>query len=125
MIQRWQQRGGPRQRAKRSASGTARGSAVHKKTSEEHAENEAAKKNENLKNAYGKCVSSKTKAHKDGLDAKDEEKAEELKNAAKKCAAERGEMGTEAFAAEYDGNNRNRRNAFGKCVSKRARESND
>ena len=127
---------------------------IHKKTAEEHAENEAAKENAakqckaerndpkfadshqgktfedfygttvNLENAYGKCVSSKAKALKDDMDAKDEEKAEELKNAAKKCAAERGEMGTEAFAAEY-GNNGNRRNAFGKCVSKRARESND
>ena len=127
---------------------------IHKKTSEEHAENEAAKENaakqceaerndpqfaerhqgktfedfygttDNLKNAYGKCVSSKAKAHKADMDAKDEEKAEDRKNAAKKCAAERGEMGTEAFAAEY-GSNRNRRNAFGKCVSKRARESDD
>ena len=116
---------GPRQRAKRSAPGTARGSAgYHKKTAEEHAENEAAKENAakqckakqndpkfadshqgktfedfygttvNLENAYGKCVSSKAKALKDDMDAKDEEKAEELKNAAKKCAAERGEMGT-------------------------------
>ena len=81
---------------------------IHKKTSEEHAENEAAKENAakqckaerndpqfaelatrgrpsrtstgpptNLKNAYGKCVSSKAKAHKDDMDAKDEEKAEE------------------------------------------------
>jgi hypothetical protein len=127
---------------------------IHKKTAEEHAENEAAKENaakqckaerkdpqfaerhqgktfedfygttDNLKDAYGKCVSSKAKAHKDDMDAKDEEKADDRKNAAKKCAAERGEMGREAFAAEY-GSNRNRQNAFGKCVSKRARESAD
>ena len=127
---------------------------VRRKTAEEHAESEAANKNaakeckaerddpqfaelhqgrtfeefygtnENLKNAYGKCVSSKAKAHKDDMDAEDEEMAEERKNAAKKCAAERGEMGTEAFAAEY-GSNHNRRNAFGRCVSKKARESDD
>ncbi len=127
---------------------------VRRKSAEEHAESDAASKNaakeckaerddpqfgdlhqgrtfeefygtnENLTNAYGKCVSSKTKAHKDDMDAEDEEMAEERKNAAKTCAAERGEMGTEAFAAEY-GTNHNRRNAFGKCVSKKARESDD
>jgi hypothetical protein len=127
---------------------------VRKKTAEEHAESEAANKNaakeckaerddpqfaelhqgktfeefygtnENLENAYGKCVSSKAKAHKDEMDAEDEERAEERKNAAKKCAAERGEMGAEAFAAEYGGNHKGR-NAFGKCVSKKARGSND
>ena len=127
---------------------------VRRKTAEEHAESDAANKNaakeckaerddpqfaglhqgrtfeefygtnENLKNAYGKCVSSKAKAHKDDMDAEDEEMAEERKNAAKKCAAERDEMGTEAFAAEY-GTSLNRRNAFGKCVSEKARESDD
>ncbi len=127
---------------------------VRRKTAEEHAENEAANKNaakqckaerddpqfaeehqgktfeefygtnENLNNAYGKCVSSNAKAHKDDMDAEDEEMAEKRKNAARKCAAERGEMGTEAFAAEYRSNH-NRRNAFGRCVSKNARESDD
>lgn len=127
---------------------------ILKKTAEEHAENEAANKNaakeckaerddplfaehhqgkafqdfygtnENLKDAYGKCVSSKAKARKDEMDAEDENAAEEFKNAAKECAAERGEMGAEAFAAEY-GNNQHGRNAFGKCVSKKARGSTD
>lgn len=127
---------------------------IRRKTAEEHAESDAANKsaakeckaerddsrfaelhkgrtfeefygtNENLKNAYGKCVSSKAKAHKDDMDAEDADTAQKRKNAAKTCAAERGEMGTEAFAAEY-GTNPNRRNAFGRCVSKRGRESDD
>jgi hypothetical protein len=127
---------------------------ILKRTAEEHAENDAANKNaakeckaerddplfaehhqgktfqdfygtnENLKNAYDKCVSSKAKARKDEMDTKDENEAEEFKDAAKKCAAERGEIGREAFAAEY-GNNHHRLRAFGKCVSKKAREPND
>ena len=78
--------------------------------------------NKNLKNAYGKCVSSKAKAHKDRMDAKDKDEAEEFKNAAKECAAERGKLGIEAFAVEY-GTNKNGRNAFGRCVSEKTRES--
>ena len=130
-----------------------RESCILKKTAEEHAENKAANKNaakeckaerddplfeqhhgktfqdfygtnENLENAYGKCVSSKAKARQDETDAEDEKAAEEFKNAAKECAAERGGMGRKAFAAEY-GNNHNGRKAFGRCVSKKARGSDD
>lgn len=75
--------------------------------------------NENLNNAYGKCVSGKAKAQKDEMDAKDAREAKKVKNAAKRCAAERHEIGTTAFAAKY-GTNRNDRNAFGKCVSGKA-----
>jgi hypothetical protein len=78
--------------------------------------------NKNVKNAYGKCVSSKAKAHKRQMDAKDKEEAQEFKNAAKECAAERGKLGVEVFAIEY-GTNENRRNAFGKCVSEKTQES--
>lgn len=80
--------------------------------------------NQNLKNAFGKCVSAKADTRKDEMDDEDEEEAEDVKNAAQECAAERGEMGTDAFAAEY-GTNHNGRNAFGKCVSAKARESDD
>ena len=84
--------------------------------------------NANKANAFGKCVSSKskTKAGKDEAkddenEAKDDEneatesKAEEA--AAKKCKAERMSMGAEAFKKQY-GTNHNKANAFGKCVSK-------
>jgi hypothetical protein len=66
--------------------------------------------NHNLMNAFGKCVSSKSKdkANKDD------------NNAAKKCTAERTAMGAEAFAKKY-GTNPNLRNAFGKCVSSKSK----
>jgi hypothetical protein len=76
--------------------------------------------NANAKNAFGKCVSSKAKAHKEAMDEEDDDHAERAKNAAKKCAAERGKLGAEAFREEY-GTNHNGRNAFGKCVSAKAR----
>jgi hypothetical protein len=76
--------------------------------------------NENNKNAFGKCVSTKAHEKKAAMDAKDAEQAEELRNAAKECAAERRTMGREAFANQY-GTNRNKRNAFGKCVSQKTR----
>jgi hypothetical protein len=77
--------------------------------------------NGNGANAFGKCVSSKAKAKKAEMDAKDEEEVEDFKNAAKECASERQAMGREAFAEEY-GTNRNNRNAFGKCVSGKTNE---
>lgn len=73
-------------------------------------------KNENDKNAYGKCVSSKAKE-----DA--ETQQQETLNAAKQCKAERAK-GAQAFAAKY-GTNANKKNAFGKCVSKLATEQDD
>jgi hypothetical protein len=76
--------------------------------------------NENKKNAFGKCVSTKAHEKKAAMDAEDAEQAEELRNAAKECAAERRTMGREAFANQY-GTNRNKRNAFGKCVSQKTR----
>jgi hypothetical protein len=74
--------------------------------------------NRNKRNAFGKCVSSKAKAKKAEMDAKDAEEVAEFKNAAKKCAAER-KPDPDAFAEKY-GTNENNRNAFGKCVSKQA-----
>lgn len=76
----------------------------------------------NGKNAYGKCVSTKAREHKEAADEADEQEVQAFKNAAKQCAAERSDPG---FAAahggksfdEFYGTNRNKRNAFGKCVS--------
>ncbi len=74
--------------------------------------------NHNLRNAFGKCVSSKAKDNKDEKDEKDEddEKGEKPNGTAKACKAERASMGVEAFAKKY-GTNHNLKNAFGKCVS--------
>jgi hypothetical protein len=71
--------------------------------------------NKNLRNAFGKCVSSKSKDDKDEKD-EDDDKDEKSSGAAKACKAERASMGAEAFAKKY-GTNHNLRNAFGKCVS--------
>jgi hypothetical protein len=76
--------------------------------------------NKNKKNAFGKCVSSKSK----GEDDEDEADGGENKmNASKKCKAERGTTAASmtAFNDRY-GTNKNRKNAFGKCVSKHATE---
>jgi hypothetical protein len=78
-------------------------------------------KNENGRNAFGKCVSQKAHEKKAEEDAEDAEEVEEFKNAAKECAAERRDMGREAFADEH-GTNPNKSNAFGKCVSEKASE---
>jgi hypothetical protein len=74
--------------------------------------------NHNLRNAFGKCVSSKSKDNKDEKDEKDEDdgKGEKSSGAATACKAERASMGAEAFAKKY-GTNHNLKNAFGKCVS--------
>ncbi|MGI8461846.1 MAG: hypothetical protein ACR2OC_09480 [Solirubrobacterales bacterium] len=66
-------------------------------------------KNENDKNAFGKCVSAKAQAETD-------ENVAATANASQQCRAERKASGDEAFAAKY-GTNANGRNAFGKCVS--------
>ncbi len=74
--------------------------------------------NHNLRNAFGKCVSSKSKDNKDEKDEKDEddEKGEKSNGTAKACKAERASIGVEPFAKKY-GTNHNLKNAFGKCVS--------
>ena len=78
--------------------------------------------NKNGKNAYGKCVSSKTKEQKGEMDTEDQQQTHEAKNAARECAAERDEIGVKAFAAKY-GTKHNKRNAFGKCVACKTKES--
>jgi hypothetical protein len=77
--------------------------------------------NPNKANAFGKCVSSKSKSKaktEDDENEASESKAEE--SAAKKCKAERTSLGVDAFKAKY-GTNANKANAFGKCVSKLAK----
>ena len=75
--------------------------------------------NHNLRNAFGKCVSAKSK---DGEDEKDEddERTGSRAAAAKACKAERTSTGAEAFSKKY-GTNHNLQNAFGKCVSSKAK----
>ena len=68
--------------------------------------------NHNKRNAFGKCVSGKSKGKKDDKDEKDEDSGA----AAKACKAERASIGLDAFAKKY-GTNHNLKNAFGKCVS--------
>ena len=82
--------------------------------------------NKNKANAFGKCVSGKSKDK--AKDEKDDDKDEADKDegaAAKACKAERASIGVEAFAKKY-GTNHNLKNAFGKCVSgKSKKEKND
>jgi hypothetical protein len=77
--------------------------------------------NENLSNAFGKCVSTKAKANKEEMDEEDHEDAEQIKQAAKTCMTERRANLT-LFRNTY-GTNWNKRNAFGKCVSKKVHEA--
>lgn len=80
--------------------------------------------NKNKKNAFGKCVSSKSTGD-DDEDEADEDKNEKKDkvNASKTCKAERGTTAATmtAFTEKY-GTNKNKKNAFGKCVSKHAKE---
>ena len=78
--------------------------------------------NKNKKNAFGKCVSSKSKGE-DDEDEADEDENKDKTNASKTCKAERGTTGASiaAFAERY-GTNKNKKNAFGKCVSKHAKQ---
>ena len=71
-------------------------------------------KNENDKNAYGKCVSMKAKERVTA-------QQQATLSAAKTCKAEKKGQGAEAFANTY-GTKKGKRNAFGKCVSKYVRE---
>jgi hypothetical protein len=66
-------------------------------------------KNGHDRNAFNKCVSSKTKAAL-------EQQQSNTQNAAQSCKAERSSMGGPAFRAKY-GKSGHDRNAFGKCVS--------
>jgi hypothetical protein len=76
--------------------------------------------NKNKKNAFGKCVSSKSKGEDDEDEA---DEGEDKTNASKKCKTERGTAASsiEAFNDKY-GTNKNKKNAFGKCVSKNAKQ---
>lgn len=91
--------------------------------------------NHNLKNAFGKCVSGKSKGKSEAQDneqgeAQDNEQNEATddehgtsqgtSNAAQQCKKERADMGAVAFANKY-GTNHNKANAFGKCVSSKAK----
>jgi len=71
--------------------------------------------NQNLKNAFGTCVSSKSKDEKDEKDDNGD-KGDKSSGAAQACKAERASVGVEPFAKKY-GTNHNLKNAFGKCVS--------
>ena len=71
--------------------------------------------NKNGKNAFGKCVSRRSKAEEREGDAA-------KSNAAKECKKERAEIGQEAFAMKY-GKNKNGKNAYGKCVSAQAKDN--
>src|SRR6476646_4050424 len=80
--------------------------------------------NKNLRNAFGKCVSSKSKDDKDEK-ADDDDKNEQSNGAAAKaCKTERSSIGAEAFAKKY-GTNHNLKNAFGKCVSGKSKSKNN
>jgi predicted O-linked N-acetylglucosamine transferase (SPINDLY family) len=68
--------------------------------------------NGNKSNAFGKCVSHRTRQN-----ASDEKTAHT--NASKDCKAERA-ADPAAFKDKY-GTNKNKSNAFGKCVSKNAK----
>ena len=78
--------------------------------------------NKNKKNAFGKCVSSKSKGEDDEAGEDKGENKDKI-NASKKCKAERGTTAASiaAFAEKY-GTNKNKKNAFGKCVSKAAKQ---
>jgi hypothetical protein len=69
--------------------------------------------NRNKRNAFGKCVSRRSRA--------EERQRESAKtNASKECKAERQTLGVPAFNEKY-GTNENKKNAFGKCVSGKAK----
>jgi hypothetical protein len=70
--------------------------------------------NHNKRNAFGKCVSRRSRD-----EAKEAEAAKT--NASKECSAERSR--DEAAFNEKYGTNKNKKNAFGKCVSGKAKEN--
>ncbi len=69
--------------------------------------------NKNGRNAFGKCVSRRSKAES-------RQRRAAGRNAAKACKAERAELGEAAFAAKY-GSGKKGKNALGKCVSQTAK----
>ena len=69
--------------------------------------------NKNGKNAFGKCVSKRSRAEESQRETAKE-------NGAKACKAERADDPA-AFAQKY-GTNKNGKNAYGKCVSGKATE---
>jgi hypothetical protein len=76
-------------------------------------------KNDNDRNALGKCVSTTAKEKEHEADAEDQEQATRFKKAAGTCATERS-GGESAFNAKW-GESESGSNAFGKCVSRTAR----
>lgn len=72
--------------------------------------------NTNKRNAFGKCVSQRSRSEE-----RQRERARD--NAAQTCKAERS-ADRDGFAEKY-GTNANKRNAFGKCVSQQARKDED
>jgi len=76
--------------------------------------------NASFTNAFGKCVSSKSKGNEDESGAQGKQDQSTTSNAAKQCKKERADLGAGAFAAKY-GTNANKRNAFGKCVSSKVK----
>lgn len=89
--------------------------------------------NRNLRNAFGKCVSGKSKGQDEkAKDEKDEDeksaKADKDENGSSKaveqCKKQRTDMGAEAFAKKY-GTSHNKADAFGKCVSSSSKNEKD
>ncbi len=70
--------------------------------------------NKNGKNAFGKCVSRRSRDE-------ERERVSASQNAAKQCKAERA-ADEQAFTQKY-GTSKNGKNAFGKCVSQKAAEA--
>jgi hypothetical protein len=94
--------------------------------------NEFYGKNDNDKNAYGKCRSKLAHDLKAAADAQDKVEAKDDQNAAKTCKAEkadsakfqadRPDFGERDFAHYYGTAHSNYKNAFGKCVSRTSKE---
>jgi hypothetical protein len=72
--------------------------------------------NKHGKNAFGKCVSRRSKSE-------EAQRKNAAKNAAKECKAERA-ADPAAFAAKY-GTGKKKKNAYGKCVSSKAKAKKD
>jgi hypothetical protein len=85
--------------------------------------------NHNLKNAFGKCVSGKSKGKGEAKDNEQETEdndneqgaSQSTSNAAKQCKKERADMDAAAFATKH-GTNHNKANAFGKCMSSKSKK---
>ncbi len=94
--------------------------------------NEFYGKNDNDKNAYGKCRSKLAHDLKAAADAQDKVEAQNDQSAAKTCKqekadaakfeADRADHGTNDFAHYYGTSRTNYKNAFGKCVSRTSHE---